>query len=336
MDPWTFTTAEFESKDQREAWSEWFRPVFDVYPRDVECQSFVADYRVWSLGHVTMTKVSAPASRSVRMLRHVNRSPADHWVVTYSRDGSTLFSNDGETKEIAAGMPFVWSLGEASDSKRSQAERLQLYIPRDCFPDIAASLDATIGMSQDSSLGRLLADYMVLLEGEIAGLLPSDARRLGNAVAAMFSACVVPSPDRLAASGRQIDHTMMGRLRNAVRKHLRSPSLNPRMLCREVGMSRTHLYRLLESEGGIARYIQRRRLLESFAMLSDASCTLPVSVIAEDLCFGDASTFSRVFRREFGVSPTDVRYSCPPGHTPPLSPSVAQGQRTFAECLGGY
>jgi AraC-like DNA-binding protein len=72
-------------------------------------------------------------------------------------------------------------------------------------------------------------------------------------------------------------------------------------------MSRSKLYRLMETEGGVARYIQRQRLLEAYTLLSDRSVNRTITAIAEELCFADTSGFSRAFRREFGASPRDVR-----------------------------
>ena len=72
-----------------------------------------------------------------------------------------------------------------------------------------------------------------------------------------------------------IDLTLMERVRQAVRRNLRSPSLGPDKLCREAATSRSQLYRLLEGEGGVAHYIQRRRLSESFSMLCDVSKQFP-------------------------------------------------------------
>jgi AraC-like DNA-binding protein len=132
----------------------------------------------------------------------------------------------------------------------------------------------------------------------------------------MLAACLAPSADRVATARHQIELTLMERVRQVVRRNLRSPSLGPDKLCRETAMSRSQLYRVLESEGGVAHYIQRRRLSESFAILCDATNTYPIARIAEALCFADASSFTRAFRQEFGVTPREVRAASLAGQAP--------------------
>jgi AraC-like DNA-binding protein len=88
-----------------------------------------------------------------------------------------------------------------------------------------------------------------------------------------------------------------------IRKHLRTPTFRPSILCRLVGMSRSSLYRLFEDTGGVAKYIQRERLIEAHAVLTDSETIQSISAIAQDSCFADASSFSRAFKREFGHSP---------------------------------
>jgi AraC-like DNA-binding protein len=60
----------------------------------------------------------------------------------------------------------------------------------------------------------------------------------------------------------------------------------------------------------VKRYIRRQRLLEAFAMLSNTSNTKTIEEIALELCFADASSFGRAFRREFGITPTAARAFC--------------------------
>ncbi len=334
MEPHRFSTRPFDVRSQKEAWAEWFQPVFDVLSPDASGPGFAAEYSVWNLGALSFTRVSAPATRTVRTSANIRRSPIDHWVISYCRNGPTAISIPNLHLDARAGVPFVWSLGQVSDSSRTVSDRLQLYLPRDSFSEIGEFLDMAVGSMLDSGPGHLLVDYLHLLERHLPNLSAEDSARLPNAIQAMVAACVAPTADRLACALPQIKLTMLEKVRRAVSRNLRCPSLGPRMLCHETAMSRSQLYRVLESEGGVARYVQRRRLSESFSMLSDPSCVLPISEIAAGLCFSDPSSFSRAFRREFGVSPAEVRASsC--SAPPPTKPRQKPGQQTqmFLDCL---
>jgi AraC-like DNA-binding protein len=165
----------------------------------------------------------------------------------------------------------------------------------------------------------VLGDYMMALERRMAAVTEAELPRLTDAVGAMVAAAVAPSAERVAVAGHQIDLGRKERVRQAVRRHLRTPTLGPRTLGRLVGMSRSNLYRLFEATGGVARYIQSQRLLEAHAVLFDPATTKSISAIAEDLCFADASSFSRTFRREFGHSPGKVRSAALAGLASPAT-----------------
>ena len=87
----------------------------------------------------------------------------------------------------------------------------------------------------------------------------------------------------------------------------------------------------------MARYIQRERLLEARAVLSDRATTQSISTIAEDLCFADASSFSRAFKREFGYSPREVRSAALAGLALSYTPRshVLSDRSDFGELLRG-
>ena len=164
MDPYGFSTRLFQARDQKDAWAEWFQPIFDVLAQDADGSGFAAEYSVWNLGALSLTRVSAPATRTVRTSAHIRRSPIDHWVISYCRNGSTAVSTSYSQLDARAGVPFVWSLGQISDSSRTVSHRLQLYLPRDAFSDIGGSLDMATGSMIDTGPGQLLAEYLLLLE----------------------------------------------------------------------------------------------------------------------------------------------------------------------------
>ena len=127
-------------------------------------------------------------------------------------------------------------------------------------------------------------------------------------------------------------------MRQAVRRHLRTPTLGPKTLSRLVGMSRSNLYRLFADTDGVARYIHVQRLLEVHAILSDSEKTQSISAIAEALCFADASSFSRTFKREFSYSPSEARSAALAGLVPPTTrrSHVASAGAEFAELIRGF
>lgn len=337
MEASTFSTRPFPVRDQARVWAEWFQPTFDMHPEAEEQEGFAAEYSVWNVGDIFMTLATGPATRAIRTPAHVRRSPIDHWVLSYCRQCPMTISTNGKDVSADAGVPFLWSLGYALDGRSISAPRLQVYMPRDSFKDVTTILDMAVASTLDTQRGQLLADYLMLLKRSLPHLSSEDAARLPAAIQAMLGVCLAPTPDAMAAASRQIQLTFMERVRQVVRRNLRSPSLGPDRLCREAGMSRSQLYRVLEQAGGVANYIKRCRLAESFVLLSDVSNSQAIQEIAEILCFSDASTFSRVFRREFGVSPGDVRSAAHFGIAvapAPASKLLPKGL-SFSNFLGG-
>ena len=335
----TFSTYSLPASQQLEAWRNWYGAIFEATSAGSPDEGFAAANSNWHLSGFTFSKVSSPATFIDRTRYLLRRNHVDHWAFTVSKRTTSDIAVRDRSLEVPPGVPFLLSLGEEMHiGRRQQDERVQLLLARDSFQAIAPLLDATRGTALSTSQGRLLADYILLLERNLPDLTPEDGSRLPSAIQAMVGACLAPSVDRLAAAGRQIDLTLMERVRRAVRRNLRSPLLGPDRLCREAATSRSQLYRLLEGEGGVARYIQRRRLSESFAILCDTTNNFSIAAIAETLCFADASNFSRAFRREFGMSPSEVRTASLVGLAPAATSKVATGPEThsFADCLRAF
>jgi AraC-like DNA-binding protein len=307
MDSKRFDTSDLPTTQQYEAWLSWFDRVFDVKPVVPYEQGFLAKSEMWTLDGCALSRVHAPSISVTRDTPLIRRNPIDPWVITIGRSATTAVTTRGRQFDALPGVPFIVSLGNELVSQRDTDGRLQLYLFRDDFSNIAPILDASRGTSVDGAMGALLADYLLLLERRLPDLAIEDLPRLREAIGAMVAACVAPTPDKLAEASEQIDLSRLEKVRFAVRKHLRSPALGPRVLCRHIGTSRSQLYRLLEAEGGVARYIQRQRLLAAYAILSDPGNDISIATIAEEFCFADASGFSRAFRQEFDMSPSDLR-----------------------------
>jgi AraC-like DNA-binding protein len=335
-----FDTASLPAIRQLEGWQAWYDKMFDVVPAPTRDEGFVAQNETWGVPGITLSRVNSPANTVNRTTSVIRRNAIDHWVFTLSKQSaSDVTARGGISFEAPPQTPFILSFGEEmAIRRRTDDRRIQVILARDSFPTIAPLIDAARGRTINTPGARMLADYMLLLERNMPVLEAENSQRLRSAVEAMLVACLAPTAKGLAAARDQINLTLMERVRQAVRRNLRSHLLGPDKLCREAATSRSQLYRLLESEGGVTRYIQRRRLLESFSLLCDAGNDVSIGAVAEMLCFADPSTFSRAFRREFGMSPKEVRAlshaGLPPA--PPAKEVTGPAIRTFSDCLRAF
>jgi AraC-like DNA-binding protein len=322
MNPSALSTRILGPRDQFEAWRAWFSPVFEI-SCEPDATHFLAENKVWDLGELLISRVSAPSVRVLRSKSNLRRAPVDHWVLSYCRYGSTGIRTKASDLVVTGGVPYLWSFGEESESKRTDVDRIQILLPRDRHGEMAALLDASCGSALNSPWGHLLGEYMVLLDKWLPDLELEALPGLAAAVRGMVAACVAPSVDRIVLANNEIGRVNLERVRQVVRRQLKSASLCPSTLCTSVGISRSKLYRLFEHAGGVGHYIQRQRLLAAYSILSDPANGRTIHCISADFCFTDASTFSRAFKREFGQSPSDVRAAASRGK-PVSAPSRIQ------------
>jgi len=331
-----FDTQLLPVRDQYEGWRAWNLRLLNVTSHRAVNEGFRATNRVWKLDDgLLVSQITAPAARAVRSPRLIRHLPVDHWVVTHLLHGATSIETPRGTVEVQARQSYIWSLGQISTSKRSKIDRVDLLLSRDTFRDIAPLLDAATGSVLNTPFGQLLGDFLLTLLQRLPLLPDSDAPHLTVAIGKLVAACVSRSAERVDAARALIDVGRLERVRQTVRAHLQSPLLGPQMLCRQVGMSRSNLYRLLESEGGVTSYIRRHRLTEARSRLSDSRNTQSIASMAHDLCFTDSSSFSRAFRGMFGVSPSELRAApIKPGAPHPAPPDrLVQPCTSFGDLL---
>jgi len=335
--PTEFSTKALARGKQLDGWRDWYDGVFDVVQPAHRAgdPAFKASNRRLNVGGVGLSRVSAPPLRALRPRELIRRNPVDHWSLTVGSKPTILTLGAG-AMQVPANTPFLMSLGEPFSSERGGDTRIQLYLPRDTFSPIAPVLDAARGRAVPREAALLLADYLRLLDRTLATIPAEMLNGLAGAITSMILACLSPSAQYLGAASAQIEASRMERVRQIVRRALLSPALGPEMLCREAVMSRSQLYRLLQAEGGVAAYIQRHRLQYAYERVADPGCASSFASIAEALCFSDASAFSRAFRREFGISPRDVRAAAQAGLVLPRRAAVAWGADRFADWLRAF
>ena len=176
-------------------------------------------------------------------------------------------------------------------------DRVLAVCPRlgelDALPSLAGSAPA-----------RLLVRFMNALAAELPELDAAAGAAAANAALELLRAAVEPA---LPSDRSAIRAAMRAEIARYVRTHLQDPQLGPAAIARAYAMSVRTLHALFEdvdeSVAGLVRAERLARCLEDLRRPNGGS----VTDIAFRWGFCDAAHFSRVFKREFGATPTEVR-----------------------------
>ena len=101
------------------------------------------------------------------------------------------------------------------------------------------------------------------------------------------------------------DELLMERIMKAVNTHLSDSDFNVDMLTREVGISRAQLHRKMKELTGlpVSEFIRNIRLEQAVRLLKEQK--INVTQVAYSVGFSNVAHFSTVFRKQFGVSPSE-------------------------------
>lgn len=134
-------------------------------------------------------------------------------------------------------------------------------------------------------------------------------RLSGNFLDLLVTALCAQRPQRAQESARTNAQRL--RIRHFIEDHLFDSDLDANTIAAASHISPRYVHILLRAQGESAgEYILRRRLEESARRLKDpAHQPRSVMEIGFDCGFTDASYFGRCFRKRFGMTPREYRYS---------------------------
>ena len=101
------------------------------------------------------------------------------------------------------------------------------------------------------------------------------------------------------------DSEFMVALQNEIEKQIADPELDVEKLAASLAISRSKLYTKIKTLTGksIVEYIRSYRLRKIARMLLEEN--LPINLIIEQAGIDNPSYFSRIFKKEFGMTPTE-------------------------------
>lgn len=280
-------------------------------------ESFSANVKAWSLGDLVVTSGRLSPLRWVRSAKAASRDGHDNLSFILLTDGSAEGDAEGRRVSIGPGQIAAFDLGRPFFNNATQTKSLTLGVSRRAMQNVVATLPDLHGRILDGIPGRLVADHLFSLVRFLPVVREADVPVLIKATLGLVAGCLASLP--AAADEPVLGFALRYRARRHIDQNLGSAELSPDQISRDLGISRSTLNRAFSPTGGVAAYIQGRRLEAVHAILARTDEGRSIAEIAYEFGFASASHFSTAFRNRFGYSPGQARA----GERPPGTMSKA-------------
>lgn len=99
--------------------------------------------------------------------------------------------------------------------------------------------------------------------------------------------------------------SVRARVLDFVDENFRNAGLNPLNIATECGISRSYLYKVFADDKPVMEHLKHRRLKAACEMIRIQRKRVSLTAVAMACGFTSSSEFSRLFKKEFGVKPSD-------------------------------
>ncbi|TWF47378.1 helix-turn-helix domain-containing protein [Neorhizobium alkalisoli] len=288
-------TSEAPPAEQFDLYRSWNSDLGDVALLCEKFRAFNARQKVWRMGNLALLSLDYPGTGYHRRWSSKKNPVFDHWILSVPliAGPSGIKKHSGELRWHCLAAPY--------EAEGKDDGTLALILPR----DFAFTQPSELLIRPE--MASLIVDYIELLHRSLPYRTERDAEHIATATTTLLAACITCCRNKLEEAEGPINAVIIARAKKHIAAHLADRNLSPDTICRDLNVSRSRLYRIFEAAGGISNYIRRQRLLRTKDLLSDETNKRSISSIAEEWGFMDPSTFSRTFRREFGLTPKEAR-----------------------------
>ncbi|MFD1252697.1 Transcriptional activator FeaR [Devosia equisanguinis] len=271
-------------------------------------QGFHAEAHAHRLSRMIVVDRMISGVSHVREARHARQDGFDHVVVQMVTSGQWTGGPPGEERLVSPGEIILLDMARPQRNWANLAQLITINLPRDLIEATLRVTPAMHGVVLPASTSHLLGEFMLMLKrlgaDSPAAIADSAAQALIELTAGAFA----------NYGGHLIKHgdTGAGSLRREraelfIDARLADDQLDAAYVAHSLGVSRTVLYQLFQSSGGVARYILGRRLERLARALRRSTETRSISQLAFAFGFASESHCSKAFRSAYGMPPGQYR-----------------------------
>jgi AraC-like DNA-binding protein len=229
--------------------------------------------------------------------------------------GCSLPSQVGREFRMDAGAAVLLSCGDVGAKDYPvPTEFLTLRIPRRLLDGMAAKPEDALArpIPPNTEALRLLVGYVQLTLKSRQPASTELRRLFAGHICDLVALAVGATRDAAnIAYRRGMRAARLQAAKALIARNIRRADLSAKTVALHLGVTPRYVHLLFETEGlSFNKFVVERRLVSAYEMLcASQRSDRTITVIAFTAGFSDLSHFNRVFRRRFGMTPSEARHA---------------------------
>ncbi|MBB5701208.1 AraC-like DNA-binding protein [Ochrobactrum daejeonense] len=301
------TNTNLPEKDRTEYWREAVSPLYEALELPFEHRKHIdGTIHSFPLGDRIIAGATFGNHRCVRTVEHIKRSSFDLYCIQLFVGGVCSGLFQGREIGLSIGDIHVASaMAEVDAICSGSAATISLMLEKEELEYICGKslLSGTV-IRGSTALGRLIGELFRSSYREAGELSFKEGVDCGDTLINLIASAVKHDHDNIrSAPSDQLRNQVL----DFINRNIHDPKLGVDHILERFAMSRSHLYRLLEADGGAAGLIRRKRLQLAHGELvrHRADQNLRIKEIAVKYGFSNAGQFARSFQQQFSIPPSD-------------------------------
>ena len=308
-----FDTRGEHPNDRATRWNEINREYFGDL--EVEClndEPLDAEFSVFTVGSLRMFLINGPAHRIQRGARCNEPAAADdmYKLVLQLQGHADILQRDSSA-HLRRG---DWSLYDPhvpySITNHERTSLLVVQIPRPLLKGfkVPGLHNCQAHASSVIGLHAVLGSFLQSLSEQLVTLSDGVGQPLSETVVGLLASTLAAYHED-GAGHATLPGVLKARVKQYVQAHLGEPDLTIERIAQDMRCSKRYLHRVFEDEAcSLDRYSWKARLDRCQAALqSPGALGKSVSEVAYTWGFNSSAHFCRLFKNQYGLSPTEFR-----------------------------
>lgn len=315
----TFTTDIIPAKDRFDVFRDSMSVLYDAELDNAsKSKPFDANVDAFMLNQTMLLRTQANSGIYNRSNLDIRQDGNDMYLISLFLKGGDLINCGKISQIVETGDIAIYDLNRESKNTVTDFANLSLVFPRDLIESYIPSISNwhCQVLPRDKPMTILLRSHMLSLYDAASGITTEASASLQRSLLELTSTAVHQSKGILPKHEQTVVNAVLLEIKRWINSRLADPGLSADSISRAFSLSRTQLYRVTEPLCGIMNHIREQRLKKSYKDLRDPSLAhLSVTDVLYRWGFNDSGTFTRSFKKRFGILPKDVK-NLPHSHLP--------------------